>query len=152
MPCRTSTCGSRMCAANAAHPLDIRIASRSGRRRAIWLITTAHSRLREPVAGAPFVLGEQHPAKLCEGVRPDIVERTQDVLAVIDGECDDSSLECERLSRNERVGSSTSVMSSRTSSSGTCKPARYTKAKVSPKRATPNRRRRFQAESPLERR
>ena len=30
----------------------------------------------------------------------------------------------------ERVGSSTSVMSSRTSSSGTCEPARYTEAKV----------------------
>jgi len=43
------------------------------------------------------VLGEQHPAKLCEGVRPDIVERPQDALAVIHGECDDSSLECERL-------------------------------------------------------
>ena len=76
------------------------------------------------------MLGEQHPAKLCEGDRPDIVERPQDALAVIDGECDDSSSSASDFSRNERVGSSTSVMSSRTSSSGTCKPARYTEAKV----------------------
>ena len=37
------------------------------------------------------------PAKLGKGVRPDIVERPQDALAVLDGERDDSGLEHQRL-------------------------------------------------------
>jgi hypothetical protein len=55
------------------------------------------SALDEPVARAPFVLGEQHPAKLCEGLCPGIVERPQDALAVLDSERDDAGLERERL-------------------------------------------------------
>ena len=45
------------------------------------------------------------------------------------------------FSSTERVGSSTSRMSSRTSSSGIRRPARYTKAWVPRERASPNRRR-----------
>ena len=52
--------------------------------------------LDKPIAGAPLVLLEQHSAKLCECVRPRIIERPQDALAVLDSERDDASLERER--------------------------------------------------------
>ena len=136
-----TTSAHRTCAANAAHPLDIRVRPRSGRR---W----RSSRLPLPSTRAPRGRAIRAriaaPGEALRG-RPCGHRRAPARCAtVIDGECDDSTLKCERLLRNERVGSSTSVMSSRTSSSGTCKPARYTEAKVSPKRASPNRRQRFE--------
>ena len=80
--------------------------------------------LHEPLAIPPFVLLEQRATELGQGVRPRIIERSQDPLAVLDGERDGSSLEPSDFSRSERVGSS-SLMSSRTSSSGIRRPARY---------------------------
>ena len=96
---------------------------------AIWLVTTATPARATRAVAAPLVLGEKHPAKLCKGVCTGIVERPQDALAVLDRESDDSSLECERLlEKRARRLTSTSLASSRTSSSGIRRPARYAEA------------------------
>jgi hypothetical protein len=42
------------------------------------------------------VLGEQHAAKFCQGVRADIVERPEEAFAILNGERNNLSAECER--------------------------------------------------------
>ena len=72
------------------------------------------------------MLLEEHPAKLRERVCPHVVERPEDALAVIDGECDDLAIECERLLKKGTRRLIHQPDSSRTSSSGIRRPAEYT--------------------------
>ena len=47
----------------------------SGRELLVCSCIPSSERLNEPVLPAPLVLGEQNAPKLCEGVRPNVVER-----------------------------------------------------------------------------
>jgi hypothetical protein len=82
--------------------------------------------LDEPLTRPPLVLLQQHTTELDQRVRASIVERQQDALAIVGATTPASS--ASDFSRNERVGSSTSSMSLRTSSSGMRRPARYIEA------------------------
>ena len=57
--------------------------------------------LHEPLTYAPLVLSQQYGAKLGEGVRPRIVERPEDALAVLNRQRHDDSAESERLPARE---------------------------------------------------
>jgi hypothetical protein len=94
--------------------------------------------LYEPLTVAPFVFLEQDATQLGQRVRPRIIERrrTRSRSATVSAT---TAVCCARaFSRRERVGSSTSLTSSRTSSSGIRRPARYTKRSLPRDGASPN--------------
>jgi hypothetical protein len=84
----------------------------------------------EPLAPAPFVLGEEHAAELCQRVGADIVERPEEAFAILNGERNNLGAECERPGQKGARRLVYECDESRTSSSGIRSPARYTEVKL----------------------
>jgi hypothetical protein len=72
------------------------------------------------------VLLKQRASELGQRLGADIVERPEDAFAILDRERHHLVSRASDFSRKNRVGSSTSLTSSRTSSSGIRRSARYT--------------------------